>query len=335
MGKKLLEVKNLKTTFFTVNGEIKAVDGISYYIDEGEVVAIVGESGCGKSVSQLSVMQLVQSPPGKIVGGEIIFEGQDLLEYSASSVEMRGTRGAQIGMIFQEPMTSLDPVQTIGSQLVEVIRRHRKVGKKEAREIGVKALEAVSIPDAKVRMKNYPFELSGGMRQRIMIAITLACQSKLIITDEPTTALDVTIQAQIMDLLMKLVRENNTSLVVVTHNLGLVTRHADRIYVMYAGKIVESGNTEDIITNPRHPYTIGLLNSVPKLKRDCSEDLNPIEGAPPDLANLPDECYFLPRCPFGKEACKGKKFPDLRKVAGQEHHIACYLDVKNEERCTV
>ncbi|SHI14507.1 oligopeptide transport system ATP-binding protein [Sporobacter termitidis DSM 10068] len=335
MGNKLLEVKNLKTTFFTVNGEIKAVDGISYYVDEGEVVALVGESGCGKSVSQLSVMQLVQSPPGKIVGGEIVFQGQDLLQCGAQSKEMREIRGARIGMIFQEPMTSLDPVQTVGSQLAEVIRRHKKVSKKQAWEIGVKTLEAVSIPDARVRMKNYPFELSGGMRQRIMIAITLACQSQLIITDEPTTALDVTIQAQIMELLMRLVRENKTSLVVVTHNLGLVTRHADRIYVMYAGKIVESGVTEDIITKPRHPYTIGLLNSVPKLRRDCSEDLNPIEGAPPDLANLPNECYFLPRCPYGKQACKGKKYPDLRQVDGQEHFIACFMDIGNDEGCTI
>ncbi len=335
MGNKLLEVTNLRTTFFTVNGEIKAVDGVSYYVNEGEVIAIVGESGCGKSVSQLSVIQLVQSPPGKIVDGQILFNGQDLLKYGATSKEMREIRGAEIGMIFQEPMTSLDPVQTIGSQLTEVIRRHKKVNRKEAWNLGVKALEAVSIPDAKVRMKNYPFELSGGMRQRIMIAITLACESKLIITDEPTTALDVTIQAQIMDLLMKLVKENKTSLVIVTHNLGLVTRHAERIYVMYAGRIVESGSTEDIITKARHPYTIGLLNSVPKLQRDCADDLSPIEGAPPNLANLPDECYFLPRCPYGRETCKGKKYPDIRQVDGRDHFIACYLDVEGGDVCKI
>lgn len=335
MEKKLLEVNNLATSFFTMNGEVKAVGGVSYYVNEGEVIAIVGESGCGKSVAQLSVLQLIQSPPGKIVGGQVLFEGQDLLKHGPASKEMRAIRGAKIGMIFQEPMTSLDPVQTIGSQLMEVIRKHRKVTKREAFQIGVEALKAVSIPDPELRMKNYPFELSGGMRQRVMIALIVACRSKLIISDEPTTALDVTIQAQVMELLMKLVREERTSMIVITHNLGLVTRHAQRIYVMYAGKIVESGTTEELITKPRHPYTIGLLNSVPKLQSDCAEDLVPIEGAPPNLANLKDECSFLPRCPYGKDACRGKSYPPLRQVAGSEHHIACYLDLEVNVSCTI
>lgn len=319
----LLEVKDLQTVFSMPNGTVNAVNGVSYYLDEGEVVAIVGESGCGKSVAQLSVMQLVQSPPGKIVNGEVLFQGSNLLTFAANSKEMRAIRGAKISMIFQEPMTSLNPVLTVGDQLVEVIRTHKKVSKREAWEIGVSALERVGIPDAAIRMKNYPFEMSGGMRQRVMIAISIACNARVMIADEPTTALDVTTQAQVMEVLLSLVRDQRTSLIVITHNLGLVTRHASRVYVMYAGRIVEQGTTRQILSNPQHPYTIGLLNSVPKLKEKTGEDLVPIHGAPPSLVNLPDECAFIPRCPFATDKCRGKKHPELHLVEDPAHFVAC------------
>lgn len=314
MAEKLLEVKNLRTSFFTAEGEVKSVDDVSYYVNKGEVIAIVGESGCGKSVTQMSVMQLVQMPPGKILGGEVLLEGKNLLEYKAKSKEMRAIRGAEISMIFQEPMTSLNPILTVGDQLSEVIRVHSSLSKKEAWEKGVKALEAVGIPEPRARMKNYPFEMSGGMRQRVMIAIAVACDSKLIIADEPTTALDVTTQAQVMDLLQDMVTEHNKSLIIITHNLGLVTRYAERVYVMYAGKIVESGTTEQILTHPRHPYTIGLLNSVPKLEGDKNEELVPIIGAPPVLSQLPDHCAFYPRCSYACEECKKQQKPVLKCV---------------------
>lgn len=327
MANNLLEVKNLHTSFFTAAGEVKSVNGVSYYVDEHEIIAVVGESGCGKSVTQMSVMQLVQTPPGKIKSGEILFEGKNLLEYHPRSKEMQQIRGAKIAMIFQEPMTSMDPVFTVGSQLCEVIRQHRCCSKKEAWQIGIRALADVGIPDPESRMKNYPFEMSGGMRQRAMIATAVACQSKIIICDEPTTALDVTTQAQVMEVLQNLVDKYGTSLVVVTHNLGLVTRYAQRIYVMYAGRIVESGTTEEIITAPRHPYTLGLLASVPRLQETPGEQLIPIEGAPPNLAKLPDYCAFYPRCPFACESCKNAKAPELRKVGGVEHYTACHRDI--------
>lgn len=328
---RLLEVKDLKVSFFTPGGEVKAVGGVSYYVDREEVVAIVGESGCGKSVTQMSVMQLIQSPPGKILGGSVVFQGKELLDYDAKSKEMRAIRGAEIAMIFQEPMTSLNPVFTIGQQLTDVIRTHMKVSKKEAWEIGVKALEAVGIPDPAERMKNYPFEMSGGMRQRALIAIAVACRSKLIIADEPTTALDVTTQAQVMELLLDLVKKYKTSLVVVTHNLGLVSRYADRIYVMYAGRVVESGTTEELLTNPRHPYTLGLLKAVPKLDDEKEEDLVPIPGAPPNLAKLGDGCAFYPRCSYACETCRDSARPELREVGKKGHYCACHVDRKEGE----
>lgn len=324
MAKRSLEVKNLKLSFFTVAGEVKAVDNISYYVDEKEVVAIVGESGCGKSVSQLTVMQLTQIPPGRLLGGSVILNGRDILQYPQYSKEMRGIRGCEISMIFQEPMTSLNPVFTVGDQLCDVIMAHRDVKKKEAWKIGTQALKAVDIPDPDIRMKNYPFEMSGGMRQRVLIAMAVACETDLIIADEPTTALDVTTQAQVIDLLVSLVDKMNSSLVVVTHNLGLVTRYANRIYVMYAGKFVESGTTEDIITNPKHPYTLGLLHSVPKITGERTDELIPIEGSPPSLIGLPDRCSFLPRCPFATEECVNSPFPELRLVAENDHFSACY-----------
>lgn len=326
----LLEVRDLQTAFFTPNGVVRAVNGVSYYLDEGEVIAIVGESGCGKSVTQLSVTQLVQSPPGRILGGQVLFEGEDLLGYGARSRQMRAIRGAKISMIFQEPMTSLNPVLTVGNQLCEVIRTHFRVSRRKAWEIGVDALKKVGIPDPEARMKSYPFEMSGGMRQRVMIAIAYACKARVMIADEPTTALDVTTQAQVMEVLLSMVRDSRTALIVITHNLGLVTRYAQRIYVMYAGRIVESGTTEKILTNPKHPYTIGLLKSVPKLEEKTGEQLVPIQGAPPSLVDLPDNCAFYPRCPYACEKCGRLEAPPLRKVEEPEHYAACYLDVDME-----
>lgn len=320
----LLEVKHLKTSFFTPHGEVKAVDDVSYYINRGEVIAVVGESGCGKSVTQMSVMQLIQSPPGKITGGEVLFEGKNLLQYPANSAEMRAVRGAGIAMIFQEPMTSLNPVLTVGKQLSQVIEIHKKVTSQEAWRMGVEALAAVGIPDPESRMKNYPFQMSGGMRQRVLIAIAVACGSKLIIADEPTTALDVTTQAQVMELLQSLVNNYGTSILMVTHNLGLVTRYAQRVYVMYAGKIVESGTTEDILMHPKHPYTLGLLASAPKLDAPKDQDLVAIEGAIPRLDKLPSHCAFAPRCKYATEACFGLEIPCLKKVGDHEHFAACH-----------
>jgi oligopeptide/dipeptide ABC transporter ATP-binding protein len=330
MDEKLLEVKNLRTSFFTVAGEVKAVDNISFYVNKQEVIAIVGESGCGKSVSQMSMVKLIQSPPGKILGGEVIFDGEDIMKYPVNSKELQAIRGAGISFIFQEPMTALNPVYTVGNQLIEVIRKHKKCNKKEAKALAIQALKDVAIPDPERRMNNYPFELSGGMRQRILIAINVACNSKLIIADEPTTALDVTIQAQVMELLQNLVEKNKTSLIIVTHNLGLVTRHTKRIYVMYAGKIIESGTTEEIITNPKHPYTRGLIKSVPNLKDDDNKPLIPIEGTPPSLINLPNACSFMPRCPYACDKCRSSEYPQLRKIDGNEHYIACHLDLEEE-----
>lgn len=324
---KLLQVENLRTSFFTHEGEVKAVNDVSYDVGYGEVVAIVGESGCGKSVTQMSVLQLIPSPPGKILGGRVVFEGRDLLTLPASSKEMRMVRGAGISVIFQEPMTSLNPVLTVGAQLSEVIRVHSGLKKKEAWQRGVEALEAVGIPEPEARMRSYPFEMSGGMRQRVMIATAVACNSKLIIADEPTTALDVTTQAQVMELLQALVQKNNTSLVLITHNLGLVTRYANRVYVMYAGKIVESGTTRQLMTAPRHPYTIGLLQSVPRLEDEKGAQLIPITGTPPRLFDLPDTCAFAPRCPHACAACREKPFPHMRPAGEDGHFVACHVTI--------
>lgn len=331
MPEKLLEVKHLRTSFFTAEGEVKSVSDVSYHVDKGEVIAIVGESGCGKSVTQMSVMQLVQTPPGKILGGEVMFDGKSLLEYDAKSKEMRTIRGAGISMIFQEPMTSLNPVLTVGEQLSDVICTHSHLNKKEAWKKGTEALAAVGIPEPEARMKCYPFEMSGGMRQRVMIAISVACDSKLIIADEPTTALDVTTQAQVMDLLMDMVNKYNKSLIIITHNLGLVTRYAQRVYVMYAGKIVESGTTEKILTRPEHPYTLGLLKSVPRLQDDQDAELVPIMGAPPVLSKLSDNCAFLPRCVYACDTCKMEACPELKDV-GDGHYVACHRDKLEREQ---
>ena len=327
-NKTILDIKHLRTSFFTDEGELKAVNDVNIRVNVHEVVAVVGESGSGKSVTQLSVMQLIQSPPGKIIGGEVWFGGDNLLTYSQK--EMRNIRGNKISMIFQEPMSALNPVYTVGNQLIEVIRAHNKMTKQEAWEEGIKALKAVGIPEPETRMKNYPFEMSGGMRQRVCIAIAVACHSKLIIADEPTTALDVTTQAQVMELLLSLVKEYGTSIIMITHNLGLVARYADRIYVMYAGRIVESGTTEQILTHPEHPYTKGLLASVPRLDSDKEESLIPIKGAPPSLSNLPSYCSFLPRCPYATEMCKKSGVPELQPTEQINHLCACVCNKKEK-----
>ena len=320
---RLLEVKNLRTSFFTPEGEVEAVSGVSYYVDDEEIVAIVGESGCGKSVTQMSILQLIQTP-GKILSGEVLLNGVDLLQFSSHSKEMLDVRGSQISMIFQEPMTSLNPVLTIGYQLTEMIRIHKNVGKSEAWRQGVSLLEQVGIPDPIQRMKEYPFQMSGGMRQRVMIALAISCDAKLIIADEPTTALDVTTQAQIMEKLLEIVKRNRAALVIVTHNLGLVARYAQRIYVMYAGRIVESGTAFDILNKPGHPYTKGLLASVPRLDQDREQALIPIPGTPPRLIGLPDRCRFFPRCAQACNKCQGAA-PSLVKVNDCIHYVACHI----------
>jgi ABC-type dipeptide/oligopeptide/nickel transport system ATPase component len=262
---RLLEVKNLKVIFNTTAGVVKAVDGMSYYLDEGEVIGLVGESGCGKSVSQMAVTQIIASPPGEIVGGEVIFEGEDVLKNKPDSSQMRAIRGGKIAMVFQEPMTSFNPVFSIGEQIMESLMLHLKLNRQDARQRAIELLEQVGIPDAGIRVKNYPYQFSGGMRQRAMIAMALSCHPKLVIADEPTTALDVTTQAQVLEVMMEMTSKFQNSLVIVTHNLGIVARHAQRIYVMYAGRIVESGAADDVFSSPRHPYTIALLKSVPRL----------------------------------------------------------------------
>ena len=323
---RLLDCKDLRVSFFMTDSEVKAVRGVSYYVNRGEVVAVVGESGCGKSVTQMSMMQLIQTPPGKILSGDVMFDGIQLLKDGKPCAEMMDVRGNRIAMIFQEPMTSLNPVFRIGDQFVDVIRAHNKdMKKKEAWELGVKSLASVGIPDPEIRMRSYPFELSGGMRQRVLIAFAVACEADLIIADEPTTALDVTVQAQVMELLMEIKQKNNSSIIVVTHNLGLVSRYSDRIYVMYAGQIVESGTAEDILTSPKHPYTLGLMAAVPKIEDETKAELIPIEGAPPSLAKLPEYCSFYPRCPYATEACKSKPCPELKKIGDNEHMAACHM----------
>ena len=322
----LLRVNCLKTQFTTDIGVVKAVDGISYYISEKEIVGLVGESGCGKSVSQLSVMQLIKAP-GKIVSGEVIFEGRDLFKYEANGSEMRSIRGAKIAMIFQEPMTSLNPTMTISQQLTEMLELHLKMDHLTARNRTIKLLQIVGIPSAESRLDEYPHHFSGGMRQRVMIAMGLSCNPKLIIADEPTTALDVTTQAQLLELMKDMVERFNTSLVIVTHNLGVVARYAKRIYIMYAGRIVESGTTKQIFGNPCHPYTIGLLNSIPRLDEPEGTKLIPIEGFPSNMVNMPATCAFLPRCSYKSKRCSNNPWPDLTPISN-EHYVSCFANTK-------
>ena len=325
----LLRVENLKTQFNTESGVVKAVDGVSYYLDEQEIIGLVGESGCGKSVSQLSVMQLI-SAPGKIVGGKVIFEGQNLLEYEANGPQMRAIRGAKIAMIFQEPMTSLNPVLTIGQQLTEMLTLHMKMNDDAARKRAIEIMGLVGIPAAESRIDDYPHHFSGGMRQRVMIAMGLSCNPKILIADEPTTALDVTTQAQLLEMMREVVRHFRASLVIVTHNLGVVARYAQRIYIMYAGRIVESGATKEIFAEPRHPYTMGLLRCIPRLDEEEGRKLVPIDGLPPNLINMPATCAFLPRCSHKIEKCYKEPWPELAPVEGNNHYIRCYANTKGE-----
>lgn len=299
---------------------MKAVDGISYDVAPGETVAVVGESGCGKSVGAMSILRLIPDPPGKNVGGEIIFNGRDILKLS--DAEMRDIRGRDIGMIFQEPMTSLNPVLSIGRQLTETVEHHLKVSRAQAMERAVELLGLVGISEPHRRLKQYPHHLSGGMRQRVMIAMSLACEPKLIIADEPTTALDVTIQAQILELMKNLTRELGVAMIIITHNLGVVARYADRVNVMYAGRIVESGTAEEIYHNPKHPYTLALLRSVPRMDQPRGAKLEPVDGQPPDLTKLDDGCAFRPRCRFAADGC-AKAQPVLEEVA-PGHITACF-----------
>ena len=316
----LLEIEGLKTQFFTSAGTVKAVDGVSYTVEQGETVAVVGESGCGKSVTALSILRLIPWPPGRIVDGHIRFDNKDLLSLDEES--MREIRGRDIGMIFQEPMTSLNPVLSIGLQLTETLVTHLAITQEAAQRRAVELLEMVGISEPNRRLKQYPHHLSGGMRQRVMIAMALSCEPKLIIADEPTTALDVTIQAQILELMKNLTRKLNVAMIIITHNLGVVARYADRVNVMYAGKIIESGSANDIYHDPKHPYTLALLKSIPRMDQARQAKLDPVEGQPPDLTKLDDGCAFRPRCRYAIDRCNAD-FPLLEQV-GEGHFSACW-----------
>ena len=316
----LLEIDKLKTQFFTSAGIVKAVDGVSYTVDGGETVAVVGESGCGKSVTAMSILRLIPWPPGKINGGEIRFDGKNLLDLSEE--EMRNVRGKDISMIFQEPMTSLNPVLTIGLQLTETMLSHTDISEADAHKRAIDLLGLVGISEPERRLEQFPHHLSGGMRQRVMIAMALSCEPKLIIADEPTTALDVTIQAQILELMKNLTRDLGVAMIIITHNLGVVARYADRVNVMYAGKIIESGSAADIYYRPHHPYTLALLKSVPRMDQQRQAKLDPVEGQPPDLTMLDEGCAFRSRCRFATEEC-ATSFPSLDEVA-EGHATACF-----------
>ena len=320
MSEHLLEINDLKVSFFTPAGEVKAVNGVSYDLDEGRVLGIVGESGSGKSVSVSAMMQLL-AYPGRVVGGSITFNGQDVLAMNTEQIQ--ALRGKDIGMIFQDPMTSLNPVFTIGEQLVETLRRHTRLSRKEAWDRGIEMLRLVGINNPEQRIRQYPHEFSGGMRQRAMIAMTLLCNPKLLIADEPTTALDVTIQAQIMDLMKRLREKFNAAIILITHDLGIVSDICDDVIVMYAGRIVERGSTDDIFYRPAHPYTRGLLRCLPRLDSDGSEPLEPIEGTPVDLLALPKGCAFAPRCEKCMKVCLTQQPPTF--PIGEGHTSACWL----------
>jgi oligopeptide transport system ATP-binding protein len=319
----LLSVQNLRTYFDTRDGTVKAVDGVSFEIRAGETLGLVGESGCGKSVTAMSIMRLVPHPPGRTASGEIWFDGRDLLK--VSNEHMRHIRGREIAMIFQDPMTSLNPVLTIGRQITEALQLHLKMGPRQARNRAIELLQLVGIPAAARRVDDYPHQFSGGMRQRVMIAMALSCNPKLLIADEPTTALDVTIQAQILELIATLRREFNAAVLLITHDMGVVAGVSDRIVVMYAGKVAEMATTDDPFINPRHPYTLGLLNSIPRLDAQRRERLVPIEGLPPDLITLGDICPFSARCSFALDRCRAG-VPDLREVA-PAHRAACVREI--------
>ena len=316
----LLDIKNLSTHFNTSAGTIKAVNDVSFKLREGETLGLVGESGCGKSVTALSIMRLVPSPPGRIVSGDVIFQGKNLLEISEE--EMQNVRGRDIGMIFQEPMTSLNPVLSIGRQLREPLELHLGMTKQQSLSRSSELLELVGIPDPATRLKTFPHQTSGGQRQRIMIAMALSCEPKLLIADEATTALDVTIPAQILEIIKELTDRLGTSVIIITHNLGVVARYADSVNVMYAGKLRESGSLDQVYKESKHPYTVGLLNSVPTLDLDADVRLQPIRGEIPNLTDLPEGCAFIDRCDYATQKCEESE-PELEEVA-DEHFGACW-----------
>jgi len=318
-----LLVKNLKVSFSTSKKELIAVRGISYQLNQGEILALVGESGCGKTVSALSILRLIQEPPGKIVSGEILFAGKDLLKLKKK--ELQDRRGKGIAMIFQDPMTSLNPVLTIGEQIIETLLRHTSLSRKKAREKSFRLLEQVEIPSPKQKLDQYPHQLSGGMRQRVMIAMALSCSPRILIADEPTTALDVLIQAQILSLLKKIKNDTQMSILLITHDLGVVAEVAERVMVMYAGEIVESGSVNDLFRSPLHPYTIGLMESIPTLESTQQKlsKLKEISGTVPSLSQVPFGCPFHPRCSAAETRCKTDK-PKLKKIS-QTHSVSCWL----------
>ncbi len=318
---RILEVKDLHVSFHTYAGEVKAVRGVNFHVNRGEAVAIVGESGCGKSVTAQSLMKLIPMPPGQIKKGQILFNGQDIVK--KTNKEMESIRGKEIGMIFQDPMTSLNPTMTVGKQIMEGLIKHQRMSTTAARQRAVELLELVGIPQPERRVNQYPHEFSGGMRQRAMIAIALACSPKLLIADEPTTALDVTIQAQILELMKDLQKKMNTSIILITHDLGVVAEMCDRVIVMYAGKVVETGTVDEIFYNPQHPYTRGLLRSVPRLDLNRNEPLIPIFGTPPDLLAPPVGCGFTARCECAMRVCQ-EYDPELTQIS-QTQQAACWL----------
>jgi len=323
----LIEIKGLKTYFYTQGGVVRAVDGVDFSIEPEKTLGIVGESGCGKSVTALSILRLIPSPPGKIRAGEILFHRNggvlDLTRLDPRGSRMRSIRGNEIAMIFQEPMTSLNPVYTIGNQIMESIILHQHLNKRAAREKSIEMLQAVGIPLPEQRINDYPHQLSGGMRQRAMIAMALSCNPALLIADEPTTALDVTIQAQVLKLMNKLRREFKAAILFITHDLGVIARMADDVAVMYLGKVVEIGTVRDIFHNPKHPYTRGLMNSIPSLSTRTQKRLVPIDGVVPDLLDAPQGCGFGPRCPEAAEICS-EKIPVLQEIT-PGHRVACWL----------
>ncbi|MCY4521443.1 MAG: ABC transporter ATP-binding protein [Caldilineaceae bacterium] len=323
MSKTLLNVRDLETKFFTQDGVVHAVNGISYHVDEGETVAIVGESGSGKSVGVMSLIRLIASPPGKIVNGSVVFDGQELMDLAEE--DLRHIRGNRIAMIFQDPMTSLNPVLTIGRQITESLELHMSMNRNQSRERAIELLDLVGIPAAASRLDDYPHQFSGGMRQRVRIAMGLSCNPQLLIADEPTTALDVTIQAQIIDLVDRLRKELGMAIIWITHDLGVVAGMAERVIVMYAGFIIEAATVNDLYAQPHHPYTLGLLRSIPRLDEAHKERLVPIDGLPPDLLDEPSHCPFAPRCEFVIEKC-WQENPPLETVA-DDHLSACWRDI--------
>lgn len=326
MGEKILEVQNLKTYFRTEAGLVKAVNDVSFSIEKGKTLGIVGESGCGKSITSLSIMGLVETPPGEIAGGRILFGGENLLEKNED--QMRKIRGNKIAMIFQEPMTSLNPVFTIGQQIMEAILLHEKMTRQEARKKGIEMLKLVKIPLPEKRFDEYPHQLSGGMRQRVMIAMALCCNPELLICDEPTTALDVTIQAQILDLINELKNKTGTSVMMITHDLGVIAEVADEVMVMYAGKVVEHASCDQIFEQAMHPYTDGLMKCIPKLDDDDTGELSVIEGMVPSFDEMPKGCAFSPRCPYARELCR-KSMPELIEASGRK--VRCFRYTKEWE----